>query len=175
MKKYIDGKYIEMTPEEIAQMQAEQRKAELAEYHRPFSAEEVASMLLTAQINMLNVDDHTALRMKSFYPAFESVVGQTVKKGFKFTYAGKLWAVAQTEMCIQSHYCPGDGMESLYTEVCEIHTGTMEDPIPYAGNMVLERGKYYFQGSMAYLCIRDTDGPVHHPLAELTGLYVECI
>lgn len=140
---------------------------------RPLSQSEVSKLIIAQQINTLVVDDNTALRMKSFYPTFESIVGQTVKQGNKFTYGGKLWSVVQPELTIQSHYAPGAGMESLYTEVCETHDGTLEDPIPYDGNMALENGKHYVQNFTIYLCNRDTINPVYNPLSELVGLYVE--
>lgn len=139
---------------------------------RPLSQSEVSKLIIAQQINTLAVDDNTALRMKSFYPTFESIVGQTVKKGYKFTNGGKLWSVVQPELTIQSHYAPGVGMESLYTEVCETHAGTLDDPIPYDGNMALENGKHYVQNFTIYLCNRDTINPVYNALSELVGLYV---
>lgn len=120
-----------------------------------------------------SLDDNTALEAKVLYPTFDSIVGQTVKQGFKFTYDEKLWSVAQAELTIQAHYLPGTGTESLYTEVCEVHTGTLDDPIPYNGNMALTNGLYYIQDSEIYLCIRDTINPVYNALSELIGLYVE--
>ena len=63
-------------------------------------------------------------------------------------------------------------MESLYAEVCETHAGTLDDLIPYDGNMALENGKYYIQNSTIYLCNRDTVNPVYNPLSELVGIYV---
>lgn len=163
----------EATQEEIAAMNLEYVKTEIQEKRRPLTAEEVTAMLITQQINTLSVDDNTALRMKSFYPTFDSIVGQTVKKGFKFTHADKLWSVAQAELTIQAQYLPSTGTESLYTEVCESHAGTLDDPIPYSGNMALVNGLYYMQDSEIYLCIRDTVNPVHNALSELIGLYVE--
>ena len=139
----------------------------------PLTESEVSRMLITQQINTLTVDDNTALRMKDFYPAFESVIGQTVKQGFKLTYGGKLWRTEQPEMTIQEHYAPGMGTESLYSEICETHAGTLEDPIPYSGNMALESGKYYSQDNKVYRCTRDTGNPVYNALSELVGLYVE--
>ena len=176
MKYWKNGIQYEMpdpTAEELTQMQKEQRKAELIEKSRSLSTEEVTAMLITAQINTLTVDDNTALRMQSFYPTFDSIVGQKVKQGFKFTYADKLWATVQPDMLIQKHYPPGIGMESLYTEVCETHTGTIDDPIPYNGNMALVNGLYYMQNYEIYLCNRDTVNPVYGALSELVGLYVE--
>ncbi len=174
--KYDGKQYVEMTPEEITALQSEARKGELMEKSRPLTAAEVNAMLITAQINTLTVDDNTALRMKAFYPTFDSIVGQTIEKnGFKFTYGDKLWATVQPNLLIQKHYPPGVGMESLYTEVCETHSGAMDDPIPYSGNMVLENGKYYMQDYVIYLCNRDTVNPVYHTLSELVGLYVEVV
>jgi hypothetical protein len=161
------------TPEELAKMKTEARRAEMIEKSRPLTVEEVTAMLITQQVNTLTVDDNTALRMKSFYPTFESVVGQTVSKGFKFTYGGKLWGVVQPKLTIQSHYPPGEGMESLYTEICETHAGTLDDPIPYNGNMALVKGLYYMQDYVIYRCTDDTINPVYHALRELVGLYVE--
>lgn len=175
MKKYVNGKYIELTPEEIAAMEAERRQYELMEKSRPFTADEVNAMLITAQINTLTVDDNTALRMKSFYPAFDSIIGRVVRRGYKFTHGDKLWSVVQPELTIQAHYPPSADTESLYAEVCETHAGTLDDPIPYSGNMALEKGKYYVQDFVIYLCIRDTVNPVYNALADLVGLYVERI
>ena len=147
--------------------------ASFYEKNKPFTESEVLTLLIPQQINTLVVDDNTALRMKGFYPSFESVIGQTVKQGFKFTYAEKLWKTEQAELTIQAHYAPGTGTESLYSEVCETHAGTMDDPIPYSGNMALTNGLYYMQDWVIYKCTRDTGNPVYHALDELVGLYVE--
>lgn len=122
---------------------------------------------------MQSVDGNDALTAKMLYPTFAEIIGKTVKQGFKFSYGDKLYKTAQPEMTIMEHYPPDIGTESLYTEICEVHTGTIADPIPYDGNMALEQGKYYAQDGMTYLCIRDTVNPVYHPLADLVGLYVE--
>ena len=122
---------------------------------------------------MQSINGNDALTARSMYPTFESIIGKTVKHGFKFTHGGKLWRTEQPEMTIQEHYAPGTGTESLYSEVCETHAGTLEDPIPYNGNMALESGKYYSQNSKIYRCTRDTVNPVYNALSELVGLYVE--
>ena len=172
--RIYDGKtYRDMTTEEIAAIEAEVARFEAAERTRPLTESEVSRLLIAQQINTLSVDDNTALRMKDFYPTFESVIGQTVKQGFKFTHGDKLWRTEQPEMTIQEHYPPGIGTESLYSEVCETHAGTLEDPIPYSGNMALESGKYYMQDGKVYHCTRDTGNPVYNALSELVGLYVE--
>lgn len=172
MKKLVNGKLVELTEEEIAAAEKEARKAEAIERTRPLTEAEVSRMLITEQINTLTVDDNTALRMMEFYPRFEDIIGKTVKQGFKFTHSDKLWSVVQPELTIQAHYPPGVGMESLYTEICETHAGTEDDPKPYNGNMILEMGKYYMQDYVVYYCERDTIIPVYAPLKEL-GDYVK--
>ena len=169
MKKMLNGKLVDMTEQE----RNEVRIAAIREYTRQLSESEVLAMLIPQQINTLDVDDNTALRMKSYYPTFESVIGQTVKQGFKFIHGGKLWKTEQAELTIQEHYAPGAGTESLYSEVCETHAGTKDDPIPYSGNMELKAGLYYMQDWVIYLCTRDSIYPVHNTLADLVGLYVE--
>ena len=165
MKKYVNGKLVDLTPEEIA----EAKIAAAMEKSRPLTEAEVSRMLITAQINTLFVDDNTALRMLAFYPEWASDTDYTV--GYKVQRGGKLWR------CIQAHTSQigwePENVASLWTEICESHAGTLEDPIPYNGNMALESGKYYSQNSKIYRCTRDTVNPVYNALSELVGLYVE--
>ena len=90
---------------------------------------------------------------------------------YKVRRGGRLWR------CIQAHTSQigwePENAASLWTEICESHAGTLEDPIPYSGNMALESGKYYSQNSKIYRCTRDTVNPVYNALSELVGLYVE--
>ena len=179
MRNYVNGKYIEMTVEEITAVQAEAKKAETQEKFRPLTADEVSAMLIRQQINTLPVDDQTALRMRRYYPTFTELVGQTVSQGTKFrsddSEDADLYKTIQPELTIQAHYPPGVGTESLYTRIDEAHDGTKYDPIPYDGNMALESGKHYTQSGMTYLCSRDTVNPVYNALSELVGIYVEVV
>ena len=126
-------------------------------------------MLITQQINTLTVDDNTALRMTEFYPEWAS--GQSYTAGYKVQRNGKLWRVLQAHTS-QAGWEP-ENAASLWTEICESHAGTLDDPIPYSGNMALESGKYYSQDNKVYRCTRDTGNPVYNALSELVGLYVE--
>ena len=169
MKKCVNGEYIDMTAEETADMEAEAAKFEAYERTRPLTAEEVTAMLIKQQINTLTVDDNTALRMLAFYPEWASDTDYTA--GDKVQRGGRLWC------CIQAHTSQigwePENAASLWTEICESHAGTLEDPIPYSGNMALESGKYYSQDGKVYRCTRDTENPVYNALSELVGLYVE--
>lgn len=171
MYKVVNGELIEMTDDEIAQMQAEAARAEAQEHHRPLTAEEVTALLIKQQINTLAVDDTTALRMVEFYPEWAAGVAYSVC--YKVQRSGKLWC------CVQAHTSQ-NGWEpekapALWTEICETYAGTEDDPIPYSGNMALESGMYYIQDYAIYRCTRDTVNPVYNPLAELVGLYVETV
>ena len=165
MKKYVNGKLVDLTPEEIA----EAKIAAAMEKSRPLTEAEVSRMLITAQINTLSVDDNTALRMTTFYPEWAANAEYTI--GYKVQRGGRLWR------CIQVHTSQAgwepENAASLWTEICESHAGTLEDPIPYNGNMALESGKYYSQNSKIYRCTRDTVNPVYNALSDLVGLYVE--
>lgn len=176
MRSYVNGKYIEMTAEEITAVQAEAKKAETQEKFRPLTSEEVTAMFIAHQINTLTVDDQTALRMLEFYPEWNCLIGQTVDKAeYKFQHNGKLYKTIPANHTFQADWVPGVGTESIYVRIDEAHDGTKYDPIPYDGNMALESGKYYTQSGMTYLCSRDTVNPVYNALSELVGIYVEVV
>lgn len=120
------------------------------------------------------LDDADALAIKTVYPEWDELLGVTVAQGFKFQHNGKLYKTRQPEHTFVEIYVPGTtGTESLFEEINETHAGTMDDPIPYNGNMALEQGKYYSEDGKVYLCTRDTEIPVYNPLRDLVGVYVE--
>lgn len=164
-----NGVYRDMTTDEITQMEADNRRVRLEEASRPLSAQEVLAMLIPQQINGLTVDDNTALRMLDFYPDWTAGTAYTV--GYKVKRNGKLWRVVQAHTS-QTGWEP-ENAASLWEQINETHAGTLDDPIPYSGNMTLESGLYYMQDWAIYLCTRDTGNPVYHALSELVGLYVE--
>lgn len=130
--------------------------------------------VLVAQMQAQDLEDAQALTVKAIYPHWEKVIGKKVKPDFKFNYGKHLYKViTPDEIVIEKQWIPGEGTESLYTVIDETHAGTYEDPIPYAGNMTLENGKYYIQDETVYKCTRDTEIPVYQTLAELIGIYVE--
>ncbi len=168
--RIFDGKaYRDMTAEEIASRKSQLHLATITERTRPLTIEEVTSMLIHQQINTLTVDDNTALRMKDFYP--EWTTGVAYEPGFKVRYNNKLWRVIQAHTS-QTTWEP-ENVASLWEQINETHEGTIDDPIPYDGNMTLAAGKYYYQNNMIYLCNRDSGNPVYHALFDLVGLYVE--
>lgn len=134
----------------------------------------------TKEMNELNLSAVDALEVIDWFPKWgvDFKEGDEVKKGFKFQFENKLYAVLQ-DHTILAHYEPSINTASLYVEVTPDYNeageemGTIENPIPYEGNMVIENGKYYSQDGVVYLCNRDSGNPIYHALKDLIGLYVE--
>lgn len=138
----------------------------------------------TKEMNTLELSAVEALEVVDWFPTWGVDEGfregDTITKNTKFKYEGKLYACLQ-DHTIMPHYYPSVNTASLYVEVTPEYNdqgeelGTLENPIPYDGNMVLENGKYYSQDGVTYLCNRDTGNPVYHALKDLVGLYVEVV
>lgn len=100
-----------------------------AAMYRPEKTPEVQTevqqaAVLVAQLQAQSLEDAQALKVKAIYPLWESIIGKTVKKDYKFQYADKLYKTIQESLLIQEQYIPGEGTESLYTVIDETHAGT---------------------------------------------------
>lgn len=125
-----------------------------------------------------SLNDADALQVMGIYPTWAELVelgSVTAEAGYKFAHEGKMYKCVNANPTFQESWIPGEGTESIYTRIDETHAGTLEDPIPYDGNMELVNGLYYSQGGVKYKCIRDTGIPVHNALADLVGIYVETV
>lgn len=132
------------------------------------------------EINTLGLTDEQALEVKEMFPMWDEFVDKVITIGTRFQYEDKLYEVLQ-DHTVLTHYQPSINTAALYKEVVletneegELN-GTLENPIPYEGNMVLENGKYYTQDGVIYLCTRDSGNPVYHALKDLVNLYVEIV
>ena len=131
----------------------------------------------TQEINNYNLSPAEALQVQSWYPVlFETEgyeEGKPIFTGTRVQYYGKLWEVRQDHN-IASHFSPSLATASLWKEVTEetADVGTIDNPIPYDGNMELEEGRYYSQDGVVYLCTRSTGAPVYNALKDLVGIYV---
>ena len=170
IKAFVNGQIVETVIEYDEEKElAEERKLKFEEASRPLRSEEVLALLIPQQINTLSVDDNMALRMLDFYPEWAAGTAYTV--GYKVRRNGKLWRVVQAHTS-QIGWEP-ENAASLWEQINETHAGTLDDPIPYSGNMALTAGLYYMQDWVIYKCTRDTGNPVYHALNDLVGLYVE--
>ena len=174
MRKSLDGSKVVLHANFVGQYLSDEEKSSDS-FKSDYGV--VAGVLnaeksVRAGIQTMGLTDTESLKVKDLYPEWESKMGQQVNVGEKYRYDGRLWKVLQ-QHTVQETWKPGEGTESLYTEVTESHAGTKEDPIPYNNNMELENGKYYSQDGVTYICTRDTGIPVYNPLADLVGIYVE--
>lgn len=97
--------------------------------------------------------------------------GVEYTKDLKIRRDGKVYKVI-TAHTSQPDWAP-ETANTLFTVIDEVHAGTLEDPIPYDGNMEIFNGKHYVQDEVIYLCNRDSGTPLHHALKDLVGVYVE--
>lgn len=131
-------------------------------------AQAIINALVTLRESATDVQ---ALAVPDLYPAWRP--GVKYAAGYRVQRNGKLWRVVQA-------HTSQDGWEpeiaySLWEQIDETHAGTLNDPIPYNGNMELVEGLYYSQSGVVYRCIRSTGQPVYHDLSALVGLYVEVV
>ena len=89
MKKFVNGQYVELTPEEITAMQKEAARAELAEKSRPLTADEVSRLFLMQNINTVITDDAVASRAVEFHPGMK-YDGSLISAKTRINWNGKL-------------------------------------------------------------------------------------
>jgi hypothetical protein len=133
-----------------------------------------------AEMNSLDLSATEALEVAHWFPTLYETEGYTegqpIAMGTRVQYYGKLWEARQ-DHTITSAFPPSLATASLWMEVVAegSEMGSLDNPIPYEGNMALEEGKYYQQSGVVYLCTRDTGVPVYNALADLVGIYVEAV
>ena len=110
---FENGKYRNATADEMIAMQSAQIAEEAAERTRPLTESEVNRLLIAQQINTLEVDDTTALRMAEFYPEWEA--GTDYTAGFKVQHGGTLYKCLQAHTS-QADWAP-DAAPSLWAKV----------------------------------------------------------
>lgn len=161
MLKFENGILVELTEEEENAVKAAIEAHKRRELKRPFEQHEVVELMIKKQVNTVEIDDQTSLRMKRYYPAFEELEdGKNYPKGFKFTYQGELWKTRQDPTLVQHIYPPSIDTAALYEKINEEHIGTVDDPIPYDETMQVYGGLYYTYDGKLYLCLRDSGQPL---------------
>lgn len=78
MKKYVNGEYVEVAADEIAEFEKEKVVIEATEASRPLTDAEIYEMFIKQNIDSLQVDDTMAVRMKTKYPEWESGIAYAV-------------------------------------------------------------------------------------------------
>lgn len=93
--KYVNGKYIDFTPEEITAMQKEAARAEIQEKSRPLTESELSRLFIAQNINTVITDDATASRAVEFHPEMRQDKVQTastplIKAGTRIKWGKQL-------------------------------------------------------------------------------------
>lgn len=73
----------------------------------------------------------------------------------------------------QENWKPSQSTASIWERIDTEHTGTKDDPIPAARNMMYYKDKYYVEGSTVYRCTRNSEIALHYVPSELIGQYFE--
>ena len=130
----------------------------------------VRNLMEATRANIQNyaLTDNEMLRLTDMYPTFDETIGKPLEAGFKLQYGGKLYKVIQAHTA-QADWLPSE-TPALYGLITESHAGTLEDPIPYERNMVLEQGKYYSQYGVVYKCVTGSIVGYDSDLTDLLAL-----
>lgn len=119
---------------------------------------QVLEIIKANRLKETEVTDEEALSYPSTFPTFYELAEkkEQIEKGVILRHLNKMWrsVKAHTPSLI---YPPSKDTASLYTKIDVAHKGTLEDPIPYEQMMAFEKGKYYEQYGVIYLCILTTE------------------
>lgn len=134
---------------------------------RPLTREEKWEESVSTAASYLS--DEQALTVRDLYPAWESLISQTVDPGTRFTYGDALYKVITPDsLLIQSQWIPGHGTSAIYSQISAGQAGTLEDPIDVPSDVTTNAfayivGKYYRWNGQIYKCQRDgePDGTEH--------------
>lgn len=111
-----------------------------------------------ARMSAQALGDVEALKVKAIYSTWEELVFDgyvAAEQGYKFTHNGELYKTVNTNQRFQADWIPGQGTESIFTRIDEIHSGALADPIPVAVNMEYEKGLYYVENDQVYRMNRE--------------------
>lgn len=146
MKKYVNGKYIELTPEKITAMQKEAERAEFAEKSRPLTAEEVTRLIIRQQVNSLSIDDATASRMVDYFPELTGD-GSLVQGGTRINWHGTL-KQASVDLWDTAENTP-DAAPTLWADI-QYRDGCRIIPETITVTTAFAEGEYGWWGDVLY-------------------------
>lgn len=112
-----------------------------------------------------DISDDDALRMPDLFLTWAEALdaGRQLETNTVLNLDGALYRVVQP-VTPQKHQPPnGEGMTAIYRPIDQTHTGTLEDPIPWAYGMDSEQGKYYSYNGKVYLCNLTMPGCIYAP------------
>lgn len=117
----------------------------------------------------IGLTDTKKAKVRRFFPTWDELLkkGEQLPAGTELQYGGDYYKVIQAHTP-QADWKPSE-QHALYAYVSS-HDGTLDDPIPYRRWMLLEKGKYYTQFDVLYLCTTDSIVGYDEDLAGLAAL-----
>ena len=164
MIKLLNGKYVELTSEEIEAMQEAQAAYEAYERTRPLTESEVSRMLIAQQINTLIVDDATASRMVDYYPTLKQD-GSLIAVNTRINWNGKLKRAAVDLWDTEANN--PDNAPTLWEDI-EYRDGIRVIPAAIPSTDTFKKGDLGWWGDNLYQSIYDGDNvwtPEQYPAA----------
>lgn len=155
MKKCLNGKMVEMTDDEIKEVE------ELSKIPAPPPSPQEQAMTLarTMAATATGLTDAVALSIPDLLPTWDEMLaaGQPIQPGVCLVHNGQTYRQVQSGPVtpIESQPPGGDGMLAVYRPINREHAGTPSDPIPWASGMDCKEGKYYRYEDKTYLCKSD--------------------
>lgn len=140
----------------------------------------LSAIMKQATINCVNNTDEQALEVQALYQKWEDYPdGYEFKKDRDNTgvpdrvnHEDVLYKVIQ-DHAKQSTHNPKDAT-SLFTPIKKnTETGTIDNPISWVSGMECEKGLYYKENSIIYLCTRSSEIGLYYSPSELIGTYFE--
>lgn len=134
--------------------------------------QDVVKMVINNFNNRTDVTNEEALAYPTIIYPWKNYIGKSLKVGQIVSHEEKLYRVRQELTQVIENQFPSINTAAIYEVIDKEHEGTLQDPIPYNGNMELFVNKYYIENDIIYLCTRDSGIPMYHPLSNLVGNYV---
>lgn len=152
MYKYINGKPVEMTEEEIAQFEADSQPVQ-----SPTPEEQSMVFLRSVAATTTTLTDAVALSIPDLLPTWEELLKseKEVEKGVCLMRNGQCYRIETNVTPIESQKPGDEGMLAVYRPIDREHTGTQSDPIPWVNGMDCYNGKYYSYEGKIYIAKMD--------------------
>ena len=122
------------------------------------------------------LDDQTVLSVATFVERWKPDTAYEVGKRVSYKPGDEveLWKCRQAHTS-QTGWEPSTATASLWERIDEIHSGAIDDPIPYNENLTVYKDLYYTEDGILYLCLRDSGQPLYATAASLVGNYFEVV
>lgn len=163
MKKYVDGKYEELTQEEQEAYDYDRLRQN---FNIP-TQEQAITFLRSMAASFTALTDSQALSMPDILPTWDELLerGEAIAESVCLMKEGQCYRQMQPGGVIplQSQPPGGEGMSAVYRPVVPGHAGTLDDPIPWVYEMDCKEGKYYSHKGKIYLCTGDMSPCVWEP------------